>query len=194
MGITKQYLRFIPSAVFGIIGSTRGGVTSIPNRKHLIATAAAEHVVIWNTKTGEKVATLVGDKHQATALCSLPQHRWPWGAICAVQGSGRHLGHRRHHQRCSCQCHRGQACYISLWGLACAVELVCHCPSCLHWFVRWWKVLSSETGLASCKKTCQACLELFSLSSKLLSRPGASAWGRVKHNLTFSSGGRMVWK
>ena len=70
MGITKQYLRFIPSAVFGIIGSTRGGVTSIPNRKHLIATAAAEHVVIWNTKTGEKVATLVGDKHQATALCS----------------------------------------------------------------------------------------------------------------------------
>lgn len=72
MGLTKQYLRFVPAAVFGIIGSHRGGVTSIPNRKNLIATACAEHVIIWNIKTGEKVATLVGDKHEVTALCAKP--------------------------------------------------------------------------------------------------------------------------
>lgn len=70
MGLTKQYLRYSPSAIFGIIGSTRGGVTNIPKQKHLIASACAENVIIWNIKTGEKVATLEADKHEVTALCS----------------------------------------------------------------------------------------------------------------------------
>ena len=70
MGVTKQYLRFAPSAVFGIISSIRGGVITIPNRKHLVAAACAENVFIWNIKTGEKLATLVGDKFEVTALCA----------------------------------------------------------------------------------------------------------------------------
>ena len=70
MGLTKQYLRYSPAAVFGIIGSTRGGISSIAKQKHLIASACAENVIIWNIKTGEKVATLQADKHEVTALCS----------------------------------------------------------------------------------------------------------------------------
>ena len=70
MGLTKQYLRYSPAAVFGIIGSTRGGISSIAKQKHLIASACAENVIIWNIKTGEKVATLQADKHEVRALCS----------------------------------------------------------------------------------------------------------------------------
>ena len=70
MGLTKQYLRYSPSAVFGIIGSARGGICNIPKQKHLIATACSENVIIWNTKTGEKVATLGAEKHEVTALCA----------------------------------------------------------------------------------------------------------------------------
>ena len=74
MGLTKEYLRFVPGSVFGIIGSaSKGGVTAIPRQKNLIASACAENVILWNLKTGEKQLVLFGEKHEITILACNPQ-------------------------------------------------------------------------------------------------------------------------
>ena len=36
MGVTRQYLRFNPTASFGLIGSTKGGLTTVPTKKNLV--------------------------------------------------------------------------------------------------------------------------------------------------------------
>ena len=75
MGITRQYLRWSQSLVFGCIGSQNSGIVFINGPKYgpterLVATAVCEYVVIWDIKTGEKVVTLIDDnnKSEVTAL------------------------------------------------------------------------------------------------------------------------------
>lgn len=59
MGLTKQYLRYVASAVFGVIGSQRANVAYVTLRGgekgRYIAAAACEHVFIWDVRKGEKV-------------------------------------------------------------------------------------------------------------------------------------------
>lgn len=59
MGLTKQYLRYVASAVFGVIGSQKANVAYVTlrggERGRYIAAAACEHVFIWDVRKGEKV-------------------------------------------------------------------------------------------------------------------------------------------
>lgn len=72
MGITEQYLRYVASgAPFGIIASTNGHVVFVElkgSRDRYVACTACENVLIWDTKTGEHVKTLPGDKVEAVSL------------------------------------------------------------------------------------------------------------------------------
>ena len=72
MGLTKQYLRYLPSASFGLITSAKGGLVSL-GKKNLVASATAENVTIWNLKTGEKIRELKSVHHgEVTALAIRP--------------------------------------------------------------------------------------------------------------------------
>lgn len=58
MGITKQYLRYVPGPIFNVIASTKGNVAFVELRAQVgryVAAAACENVVIWDSRTGEKV-------------------------------------------------------------------------------------------------------------------------------------------
>uniref|UniRef100_A0A3P9Q401 Uncharacterized protein n=1 Tax=Poecilia reticulata TaxID=8081 RepID=A0A3P9Q401_POERE len=59
MGLTKQYLRYAASAVFGVIGSQRANIAYVTLRGgekgRYVAVAACEHVFIWDVRKGEKV-------------------------------------------------------------------------------------------------------------------------------------------
>lgn len=59
MGLTKQYLRYVPSAVFGVIGSQKANIAYVTlrggERGRYVAVAACEHVFIWDIRKGEKV-------------------------------------------------------------------------------------------------------------------------------------------
>lgn len=78
MGLTRQYLRYVPQSTFGIIGSTNGQVAFInrlPNSTRptgtngrFVAVTAVEDVLIWDSKTGEKVNVFKSSEELATAL------------------------------------------------------------------------------------------------------------------------------
>uniref|UniRef100_A0A3Q2D293 WD repeat-containing protein 3 n=1 Tax=Cyprinodon variegatus TaxID=28743 RepID=A0A3Q2D293_CYPVA len=76
MGLTKQYLRYAASAVFGVIGSQRANITYVTLRGgekgRYVAVAACEHVFIWDVRKGEKVLILQGQKHEVSFLCPSP--------------------------------------------------------------------------------------------------------------------------
>lgn len=59
MGLTKQYLRYVPSAVFGVIGSPKANIAYVTIRGgekgRFVAVAACEHVFIWDVRKAEKV-------------------------------------------------------------------------------------------------------------------------------------------
>lgn len=59
MGLTKQYLRYAASAVFGVIGSQKANIAYVTlrggERGRYVAVAACEHVFIWDVRKGEKV-------------------------------------------------------------------------------------------------------------------------------------------
>lgn len=58
MGITKQYLRYVHEATFGVVGSINSDSVFIDYKKtrdRYIATAACESVIIWDSRTGNKV-------------------------------------------------------------------------------------------------------------------------------------------
>ncbi|XP_038657917.1 WD repeat-containing protein 3 [Scyliorhinus canicula] len=78
MGLTKQYLRYVASAVFGVIASQKANITFVQlrgERGRYVAVSACEHVFIWDIRKGEKVLILQGIKHEATYLCSAPDGR-----------------------------------------------------------------------------------------------------------------------
>lgn len=59
MGLTKQYLRYAASAVFGVIGSQKANIAYVTLRGgekgRYVAVAACEQVFIWDVRKGEKV-------------------------------------------------------------------------------------------------------------------------------------------
>ncbi|XP_045442943.1 WD repeat-containing protein 3 isoform X3 [Pipistrellus kuhlii] len=75
MGLTKQYLRYVASAVFGLIGSQKGNVVFVTLRGEkgrYVAVPACEHVFIWDLRKGEKILILQGLKQEVTCLCPSP--------------------------------------------------------------------------------------------------------------------------
>ncbi|KAM4795352.1 WD repeat-containing protein 3 isoform 1-T2 [Rhinophrynus dorsalis] len=75
MGLTKQYLRYVASAVFGVIASQKANVTFVTLRGEkgrYVAVGACEHVFIWDIRKGEKVLILQGQKQEVTRLCPSP--------------------------------------------------------------------------------------------------------------------------
>ncbi|XP_069035330.1 WD repeat-containing protein 3 [Lepisosteus oculatus] len=76
MGLTKQYLRFAASAVFGVIGSQKANIAYVTLRGgekgRYVAVAACEHVFIWDVRKAEKVLILKGNKQEVTYLCPSP--------------------------------------------------------------------------------------------------------------------------
>ncbi|XP_034549876.1 WD repeat-containing protein 3 [Notolabrus celidotus] len=76
MGLTKQYLRYAASAVFGVIGSQKANIAYVTLRGgekgRYVAVAACEQVFIWDVRKGEKVLILQGQKHEVTYLCASP--------------------------------------------------------------------------------------------------------------------------
>ena len=58
MGLTKQYLRYAPLNIFGIVASTRCNIKLIRYRGtsgKFAAVGACEYVFIWDLKKGETV-------------------------------------------------------------------------------------------------------------------------------------------
>ncbi|XP_066562608.1 WD repeat-containing protein 3 [Amia ocellicauda] len=76
MGLTKQYLRYTASAVFGVIGSQKANIAYVTlrggERGRYVAVAACEHVFIWDTRKAEKIQILQGNKQEVTHLCPSP--------------------------------------------------------------------------------------------------------------------------
>ncbi|XP_053144476.1 WD repeat-containing protein 3 [Hemicordylus capensis] len=75
MGLTKQYLRYTGTALFGVVASQKGNIAYVTLRgekSRYVAVPACEHVFIWDTRKGEKVLTLQGLKQEVTALCPSP--------------------------------------------------------------------------------------------------------------------------
>uniref|UniRef100_A0A8C9VQQ5 WD repeat domain 3 n=1 Tax=Scleropages formosus TaxID=113540 RepID=A0A8C9VQQ5_SCLFO len=65
MGVTKQYLRYVPSAVFGVIGGPKANVAYVTlrggERGRHVAVAACEHVFVWDVRKAEKVSSVPHD-------------------------------------------------------------------------------------------------------------------------------------
>ncbi|CAN2387708.1 WD repeat domain 3 [Pristimantis euphronides] len=75
MGLTQQYLRYAASALFGVVASLKCNVCYVTLRGEkgrYIAVGACEHVFIWDTRKGEKVLILQGQKQEVTQLCPSP--------------------------------------------------------------------------------------------------------------------------
>lgn len=83
MGLTKQYLRYAPSAVFGVIGSQKANVAYVTlrggERGRYVAVAACEHVFIWDVRKGEKV----GLQRAVVTVCGGSSD----GCVCPCPGS-----------------------------------------------------------------------------------------------------------
>lgn len=74
MGITKQYLKFVAAGnPFGIIASQNGEIVFLDlddQKGKLVACSSCENIIIWDTKTGEKLQTLTGAESDGTCLAS----------------------------------------------------------------------------------------------------------------------------
>lgn len=88
MGLTKQYLRYVASAVFGVIGSQKANICYVTlrggERGRYVAVAACEHVFIWDVRKGEKVRfiyykTVIGGANPGSRL------QIPLMSVCSVQ-------------------------------------------------------------------------------------------------------------
>ena len=58
MGITKQYLRYVPAGTLNIIVSSSCNIVFVTLQEQegrFIAVGACEHVFIWDLRLGEKV-------------------------------------------------------------------------------------------------------------------------------------------
>lgn len=58
MGLTKDYLRYVPAGNFNIISSANCNVVFLTLQGQIgrfVAVGAAEHILIWDLRLGEKV-------------------------------------------------------------------------------------------------------------------------------------------
>ena len=61
MGLTKQYLRYVPGPMFKVIASLKSNAVFVELRAQTgryVAAGACENVIIWDSRTGEKVNNL----------------------------------------------------------------------------------------------------------------------------------------
>ncbi|KAM3935805.1 WD repeat-containing protein 3 [Leptodactylus fuscus] len=75
MGLTRQYLRYAASALFGVVASFKSNICYVTLRGEkgrYVAVGACEHVFIWDTRKGEKVLILQGQKQEVTQLRPSP--------------------------------------------------------------------------------------------------------------------------
>lgn len=75
MGLTKQYLRYVPSGNVNIITSPRCNVVFVTlegQEGRFVAVGACEHVIIWDLRLGEKAQVLTGEKTIVTRLAASP--------------------------------------------------------------------------------------------------------------------------
>ncbi|XP_046466507.1 WD repeat-containing protein 3 [Neodiprion pinetum] len=78
MGLTKQYLRYVPAGNLNIIASPRCNtvfVTLEGQEGRFVAAGACEHVIIWDLRLGEKAQVLLGETSIATRLAASPNKR-----------------------------------------------------------------------------------------------------------------------
>ncbi|XP_072756737.1 WD repeat-containing protein 3 [Anoplolepis gracilipes] len=78
MGLTKQYLRYVPAGNANIIASSHCNVVfvTLENQEgRFVAAAACEHVYIWDLRLGEKAQVLSGEKICVTCLAASPNKR-----------------------------------------------------------------------------------------------------------------------
>lgn len=71
MGVTKDYDRFVPGPVFGVIGNPSGNVllnAALNPKADLVAVGACENVIFWNNRSCMKEFELSGDKQAVTAI------------------------------------------------------------------------------------------------------------------------------
>jgi len=63
MGLTKNYLKYVPTGICNVIGSTWAQIEVLPmgtlpackNSNMLVCVGACENVIVWDIRTGEKV-------------------------------------------------------------------------------------------------------------------------------------------
>ncbi|CAH2106548.1 unnamed protein product [Euphydryas editha] len=75
MGLTKQYLRYVPSGTFNVIASpdcnsTHVTLNGISGR--YIAVGACEHVIIWDMRLGEKAQVIPGENVMVSQIAASP--------------------------------------------------------------------------------------------------------------------------
>ena len=61
MGLTKQYLRYVPGPIFNVIASVHANAVFVQLRAQAgryVAVAGCENALIWDTRTVEKVNQL----------------------------------------------------------------------------------------------------------------------------------------
>ncbi|XP_012526680.1 WD repeat-containing protein 3 [Monomorium pharaonis] len=78
MGLTKQYLKYVPAGNANIIVSPRCNVVFVKldgQEGRFVAAAACEHVYIWDLRLGEKTRILSGEKVCVTRLAASPDKR-----------------------------------------------------------------------------------------------------------------------
>lgn len=75
MGRTKQYLRYTPSHVFGVVGSYKSNIVWLQLRGQkgrYCAVGTGENVIVWDIRTGERLFSLEGEKKEVTILRNSP--------------------------------------------------------------------------------------------------------------------------
>lgn len=75
MGLTKQYLAYHPVGNFNIVASGNANIVFVTYDKtdgRYVAVGAAEKVIIWDLRLGEKVVELERNKEEVTALRPSP--------------------------------------------------------------------------------------------------------------------------
>ncbi|XP_072390913.1 WD repeat-containing protein 3 isoform X3 [Diabrotica undecimpunctata] len=78
MGLTKQYLRYVPSGNFNIIATQSCNVCFVTLEGQVgrfLAVGACEHIIIWDLRLGEKAQVLPGEKAVVTAITASPNKR-----------------------------------------------------------------------------------------------------------------------
>lgn len=78
MPLTHQYLRFTSGPTFGVLASAEARVAFVRYQNtasRYYAVTACENVLLWDTKTKQKVKTFSGQKHSSTCLATSPDHR-----------------------------------------------------------------------------------------------------------------------
>ncbi|XP_059475332.1 WD repeat-containing protein 3 [Neocloeon triangulifer] len=75
MGLTKQYLRYVPDGVFNLIADSRCNVVFVTlhgQEGRFVAAGGGESVVVWDLRLSEKTVVLPGEKVLVTRLAASP--------------------------------------------------------------------------------------------------------------------------